>query len=228
MEFWGSDRKTKSPALCGVFLHKNHLTTFSHLLFSHSQKAANSLGTPMNESTWVTYLTAIGAIATPLLLAIFGGIGWRFRTHLERKLELENKLRDHRIEIYNQILEPFIVIFMTDAAWQMDPKNKGKDKFKIGVAQALSLEYRKQAFRLALVGSDGVVKAYNDLMQSFYNSEDDNSSATEEKAKNMISLVGKLLLEIRKSMGNESTDLDKWSMLEWFISDARKYRNTAV
>lgn len=178
----------------------------------------------MTEPTWLTYITALGAITTPFLLAVFGAIGWRFRTQMERRLELENKLRDHRIEIYNQILEPFIVIFMSDAAWQMDPKNKGKDKLKIGTSQALSLEYRKQAFRLALVGSDGVVRAYNDLMQSFYNAEDNDS--VENKATNMMALIGQLLLEIRKSMGNETTVLDKWSMLEWFITDARKHRES--
>ena len=25
-------------------------------------------------------------------------------------------------------------------------------------------------------------------------------------------------------MGNESTRLDNWDMLEWFLTDARKYR----
>jgi len=40
-----------------------------------------------------------------------------------------------------------------------------------------------------------------------------------------LGLVGSFLLEIRKSMGNEATELDNWEMLEWFITDARKYRN---
>jgi hypothetical protein len=29
-----------------------------------------------------------------------------------------------------------------------------------------------------------------------------------------------LLLEIRKSMGNENTQLDLWEMIEWFMKDA--------
>jgi hypothetical protein len=37
-------------------------------------------------------------------------------------------------------------------------------------------------------------------------------------------LLGSFLLEIRRSMGNEDTDLDNLEMIEWFITDARKYR----
>ena len=113
-------------------------------------------------------------------------------------------------------------MFMTDAAWKSDPKNKSRDKMDLGVKRALSLDYRKQAFRLALVGSDGVVFAYNSLMQSFFHAGDTPHDI--EKAKSMMSLIGNLLLEIRKSMGNEDTELDRWAMIEWFISDAPKYR----
>ena len=40
----------------------------------------------------------------------------------------------------------------------------------------------------------------------------------------MMSLLGTFLLEIRKSMGNETTALDNWDMLEWFLKDARRFR----
>ncbi|KYK95230.1 hypothetical protein, partial [Aggregatibacter actinomycetemcomitans] len=87
---------------------------------------------------------------------------------------------------------------------------------------------RKVSFRLSLIGSDEVVKAFNNLYQYFYNTTD-NSESTEQsnltdKAKEMMSLIGLLLLEIRKSMGNETTELNQWDMLEWFITDARKMK----
>jgi hypothetical protein len=41
----------------------------------------------------------------------------------------------------------------------------------------------------------------------------------------MMSLLGAFLLEIRRGMGNETTKLDNWDMLEWFLTDARKYRH---
>ena len=86
----------------------------------------------------------------------------------------------------------------------------------------LSLEYRKTSFKLSLIGSDSVVRSFNDLMQYFYEQGAD-APASPQNVKEMVSLLGKFLLEIRKSMGNESTKIDNWGMLEWFISDARSY-----
>jgi hypothetical protein len=75
-----------------------------------------------------------------------------------------------------------------------------------------------------LVGSDEVVFAFNELMQHFY-SQDDSPDTSEQNMKLMLSLLGNFLLQIRRSMGNESTKLDHWQMLEWFMTDVRKWRN---
>jgi len=179
-----------------------------------------------NTPAWLNYLAAFGAIATPILVAILGGIGWRIRSKIEHQLSLEQKLREDRISIYNEILEPFMVMLMSDEAWKSDPKNKNRDKAALGARQALSLDYRKTAFRLALLGSDGVVKSYNELMQYFFSAGDRESiQTTEETVRAMLARIGDLLLEIRRSMGNADTDLDRWAMLEWFINDARRYRS---
>ena len=61
---------------------------------------------------------------------------------------------------------------------------------------------------------------------SFNFSQGDNPVASDEKLKAMLSLHGSFLLEIRKSMGNEDTKLDRWQMLEWFMTDVRKIKNT--
>ncbi len=91
----------------------------------------------------VDYIAAIANIVTPIIILIFSAIGWKYRQSIERRLKIEEKLRGERIEIYNQILEPFIIMLMTDAPWSSDPKNKNKDKYKIATAKLLSLEYRK-------------------------------------------------------------------------------------
>ena len=177
----------------------------------------------MDEKSWLDYLVAIGTISTPVLVLIVGAVVWKYRQSIERRIRLEEQLRDDRIEIYNQILEPFIVLFMTDVAWESDPENKKKDRFKIGTSKMLSLEYRKTSFRLSLIGSDAVVSSYNNLMQHFFN-KPDNSPSSPDEAREAVSLLGDFLLEIRRSMGNESTKIDNWGMLEWFITDARTYR----
>lgn len=176
----------------------------------------------MTESIWLDYINAIGSITTPVLVLILTAIGWNVRTRFQRRQELEDKLREDRIITYDKLLEPFIILFMTDVAWQADPKNKNKNKRDIAMQIMLSLEYRQIAFRLSLIGSDAVVKAYNELLQFFFQHE---GLPDPSDLKKMISLIADLLLEIRKSMGNEATKLDNWGMVEWFIIDARKYRN---
>lgn len=183
----------------------------------------------MNEPdilSWVDYLTAFGAIATPILVAVLGSLGWKLRADLERRHTLESKMRDERIQIYNEILEPFIILFISEAAWALDKKHRSKDKNETAIARALSVEYRKYAFKFSLLGSDGVVRAYNNLMQHFYRGNVDEMSEDQkqENGKAMMVLLGKLLLEVRKSMGNEATELDHIEMLEWFITDAYQYR----
>jgi hypothetical protein len=175
------------------------------------------------EKTWLDYLTAFGAVATPLLVLTLTGVGWRLRTRFERQAALEDKLREDRIGTYNAILKPFIILLTSDAAWQSDPKNKSKDKDEIAKRTLLSLEYREQGFRLSLVAPDPVVKSYNNLMQFFFGLEE-SSAPTNANVIVMLGLLGQFLLEIRRSMGNEATKVSNWEMLEWFMKDARKYR----
>jgi len=82
----------------------------------------------VEEKHWIEYVSAVGSIATPILVMVLTAVGWKYRKSFERKIELEEKLRKDRIEIYNSILEPFIILLMTDAAWGSDKKNKNKDK----------------------------------------------------------------------------------------------------
>ena len=178
----------------------------------------------MDERHWIDYLTAIAAVATPVLVAFLAAVGWRLRTRLERQAALEDQLRSDRIEIYNSILEPFVLLLTTDAAWHADPKNKHRDKDQIAQQRLLSVDYRKQAFQLSLVGSDNVVKAYNNLMQFFYG-RGETTKFAEADVKQMMVLLGSFLLEIRRSAGGDETELNSWDMLEWMFTDARKYRD---
>lgn len=110
--------------------------------------------------SWIQYFSAFGSVATPILVIILTGVGWKYRQSIERTFKLEEKLRDDRIDIYNKILDPFIILLMTDAAWESDKKNRGKSRTDIGISQALSLEYRRTSFKLILIGSDSVVSVF--------------------------------------------------------------------
>lgn len=78
---------------------------------------------------WSDYLNAFGSVATPILVILLTGIGWKIRKTIDRRIELENKLREDRIEIYNIILEPFFILFMPQVTWEHS-SNKDRGKYK--------------------------------------------------------------------------------------------------
>jgi hypothetical protein len=184
---------------------------------------------------------AVATVANPVLLLVLGGIGWWIKKRVEenqkkqvaqeardfaqlaRIKELEDKLRDDRIATYNALLEPFFLFFTSEATFAKDKKYKGLNKNELAASKMLTVEYRQVGFKLALVANDEVVRAYNKLMQHFYHLEGD-SSLSDGRIVQWLALTGELLLEIRKSMGNESSGLDGWEMIEWFIQDAPALR----
>lgn len=193
------------------------------------------------EKHWIDYATAIGSTLTPILVLLLTGVGWHIKAKLERNRdegskaqarirELEDKLRADRIETYNQILEPFFVLFTTDAIFTSDPKFKGKNKDQLSIGKMLTVEYRKVGFKLSLVADDAVVRAYNKLMQFFYKGKHEGLSDDELRVQTSqwIKLLSELLLEIRKSMGNQHTSLTNWEMIEWFMSDADVMRELSA
>lgn len=191
------------------------------------------MSTPI-EKDFLDTISAIATLVTPLLLLLLGGIGWLIQNRIgqaqtkqdaqaARIVELEDKLREDRIATYNALLEPFFLLFTAEAAFALDPKFKNKKKDEIAIARMLSVEYRQIGFKLSLVANDSVVRSYNRLMQFFYHTEQDARSL-EEKTSHWISLMATLLLEIRKSMGNHSSQLDRWEMIEWFMQDASKMK----
>lgn len=204
----------------------------------------------MTDASWIEVVTAVGAVATPILILILTGVGRGIGMRLERRMEredrlrerqlekedrliqrqfeLQDKLREDRIRTYNEILEPFIILLTSDAAWQSDPKNRNRNKDQVAMKKMLTLDYRQQGFRLSLIGSDSVVQSYNDLMQYLFRREEQGSPPSVGDVETMMSLLGQFLLEIRRSMGNEMTELSNWQMLEWFMKDARTLQGEAV
>ena len=161
-------------------------------------------------------ITLIASVAIPIVIFIIGN-------RITNVRQLEEKLRNDRIEIYNEILEPFLLIFSTEAIIQGSLKYKN-EKAKTGVELAtkklLTLEYQAYAFKLSLIGSDDVVRAYNNLMQAFYHLNE-NTHESPNSGTHLIMYMAVLLLEVRKSLGNDTTKLHALEMLEWKIKDMR-------
>ena len=141
----------------------------------------------------------------PTLLALLGGgVGWYFRARWEASRKQQEKLRDERASVYMEILDPFIRLFH-----DLSPQGQKKTLEKIK-----SLESRRSAFRLVLVGEDDVVHAWNQMWRTLYEIE-------REGGDNVVILksFGNVLLEIRKSIGGSKTKLNEPDMLAWLITD---------
>ena len=145
----------------------------------------------------------------PTLLMVLGGvIAWFIKSNIEEFRAIEEKLRKERRNIYVQILDPHIRLFA-------DIKVKGPGE---AIKSITSYNYKKTAFELNLFGSDEVVRAYNNLMKHAYKAE----TTGNQDPKEMMRLWGKLLLEIRKSLGNKKTKLDEFDMLRAMVKDIDK------
>jgi hypothetical protein len=184
------------------------------------------------------WVTALGAIATPVILTLLTAVGWSIQRRVEKNQKIESELRERahkleeelrsdRLEVYNAILEPFIILFVKEQGFAQEKRYRGKSQTEVALTIVNSIEYRQAGFKLSLFGSDSVVRAYNDLLQFFY-SHNDEQKQTDEKASTpspvkVMEYFGRLLLEIRKNVGNEATSLHNLEMLEWMLTDARKW-----
>ena len=72
---------------------------------------------------------------------------------MERRSRLEEKLREDRIEIYNKLLEPYMILLMSDAMWAAQD-HKQKNQSKDAVALKIVLLGLQEGF--TPIGSDGL------------------------------------------------------------------------
>lgn len=147
----------------------------------------------------------------PTLLIVSAGLITWFLKDKSEKLKLQReKLIEEKRQNYEKILEPIIRLFAG---------TKGnKQELQKAMKQVQSFEYKKTAFQLMLFGSDSVVNAYNDYFQYLYKNEN-NMDPYE-----MLNALGKVILEIRKDLGNDKTALKEFDMLRFMITDIDKLK----
>jgi len=146
---------------------------------------------------------------TPTLLGLLcGAIGWFLKSRFEARRRDQEALRDERAKIYVDILTPFIRI-LTDLS---------ESRKKEALEEVTSLDYRKLAFRLVLVGDDNVVSEWNDFWGSLFGEPDPEA---------LILAFGDVLLAIRRGLGIQNTALSNKDMLRWMIKDIDTLKGVA-
>lgn len=144
----------------------------------------------------------------PLIGAIIGFAVWYFQSRIDKINKESDKLNDKRREIYSRLLEPFIRMFAGI---------KNPDEAKNALDQILSFDYKKTAFEFTLMGSDEVVRSFNELMQYIYKME--LKEDTQKAMKEFLIHWGNFLLVIRRNLGNPKTKLNEIDMLRNQITD---------
>lgn len=169
------------------------------------------------------WITAIGVILTPLAVAFFGYRWSQQSQAAERQAAIDRQMQADRIAVYQELLKPFMVMFMNDIVWKNEQtRNKSyKSKTKEQVVQGLmwSENWIATSFRFTLIGSDAAVLAFNQLMDTARS----QGGAPAMNPAQLVELFANLLLEIRRSAGNEQTDLENWDMLRPFVTNLDAY-----
>jgi len=151
----------------------------------------------------------IEKILPTLLVVAAGFITWFLKDKSEKlKFQREKLIEEKRLN-YEKILEPIIRVLAGV---------KNKVEMDKALKQIQSFDYKKSAFQLMLFGSDNVVNAYNDYFQYLYKNE---SNLDPYK---MLNALGKVILEIRKDLGNDKTVLKEYDMLRFMITDIEKMK----
>ncbi len=170
-------------------------------------------------------IAAFSSILTPFILVGLGALGWWIRSRIEHERALEQALHEDRIMVYYRLLEPYVIVFTAEA--YVAQKYNGKTKEQAFMDLVLSVDYREAGIKLALTGTDQVIRAYNGLSQFYFQHGgdlaivlgDERTAYTDQ----LLHLFATFLLEIRRSMGNEHTELQPIETLRFLINDIDKY-----
>jgi hypothetical protein len=159
------------------------------------------------------------ALGVPLLLGLGGLFSWGIRSKLEENRAERGRLITERRGAYLKVLDPYIRIFTKKTL------NNPKAQERI-LDDMQSPDYRRQLFELTFFGSDEVVRAYNELMQTLYHAPPEGSPKRSEAGHDLMRRWGSLLLEVRRDLGNRRTDLDEYEMLAGMITDIETLRQS--
>ena len=139
-------------------------------------------------------------IITALITGAFGiGIAWFVRGRVEEWTNIREALRAERRERYAQVINPYVQL------WADTSRSKEvEDIMK-------SAEYRKEVFDLVVIAEDEVIRAYNQMFDDFGRAG--TSGSTSEQVQSLRSFA-RLILSIRRSLGNRKTQLDDVAVLK--------------
>lgn len=162
--------------------------------------------------------TAWEQLGIPLILLVGGVIGgiitWIVRSKLDEGRAERARLTDERRKTYLEVLDPFITLLSKQTMKNEPAQKRVIDEIK-------SPKYQRNRSELTFFGSDEVVDAYNELMQYTFHMD----PRAEDRGHQLMGRWGRLLLAVRRDLGNSGTKLDEWDMLAGLITDVDDFRS---
>lgn len=154
-------------------------------------------------------LISFAGLQTSLLwAAIMGALAWVVRSSVEQRREYQRLLAESKRTHYEEFLKFISQVMPVPGAAVSDAISGQR-------ADSLSLtELRDWSIRLTFIGSDDVVKAWNQACAQRGNGEKGDQNACET-----LRVWGKLWIAMRKDCGHPDTALKPSDVLATFVND---------
>ena len=153
-------------------------------------------------------VVGIDPLITGIITAIFSGlVVWFIKAQVENIRREKERLQSERKKIYFDVLDPFM-----RAMTGLGNEAESKKAFR----QIATHEYKKKmAFELGMMGSEEVVRAFNELMQMLYKVDEEEDPPTQT----LMHKWGELMLAVRRDLTGKKTKLKPVDMLKSWIKD---------
>ena len=164
----------------------------------------------------------VSLLAILISIASFAGsvIIIFYENQIKKTNSVQEKLREDRRKFYFDLLDPYLFLFRSISMQNLSnqeiktPDDQAAKRTAIEnefLQKALSPEYKKTSAELILLGSDKVIKAYNELVHYTALKE---TTVDNDTDLTIIVLFASLFLEIRKDLGAHKTKLAEDEILK--------------
>lgn len=149
--------------------------------------------------------TAIVAFSTTVLVSVISLI---LSKHWERRKEIEQEHRKHKLPIYEDFLAFLFKMYRSQIIDKKPISEEEMVEFIYGFTQ-----------KIMVWGSDSVLKVYSEFRRKYVSLAEQPSSSMIEP----MLVLEKLLYAIRSDVGHKNKGLAPGDLLSLFISDIERY-----
>jgi len=142
-------------------------------------------------------------ITTPIILALFAGVGWLYKHEKERRVQIEKQLSEKKYQVYIKFINLY---------FQLYENVKSNKKMPHSEMSKIMIEIKKE---LMMYGSDSVVKKFF-IWQQF--SKDNKTNVS-------LIPITSIIIEMRKDMGMPKSKITTTDFLKSIVNSEEEYNS---